>query len=334
MNIAIKLPDDLGERLLSFPFLHALNQYMQERLEKSDKDVDNFQLHLISLKSGIDVLNLLPFHAYYHELEQEDLKSIFSAHRGCSHFKITNQIDIFISTTDSFVDASIGKNFRTKEVIGFEKSFNNWFLTKKKNRPLEKHFSEQVCELVKPLLGYLSKIPICGSRELELLSSKYEDKTYFILDVDFIDDAVNPLWLELFNLAEGAHFILTSSQNDSFDQELRISTFIKSCPPKNTYELFKFSSYIDFAKLVGHAQVFTSLNSELILLAAYCRCDAIFLNQNYNFKKRGSQFLRGEVVDIRIANSLDSSGYSSCFDLILEKFEQIKAQEELSENKL
>ncbi len=335
MNIVVKLPDNIGERILCFPFLHTLNEYMQERLQKSEKDAECFQLHLISLSKGLEVLNLLPFHAYYHEVSEEDLKSIFSAHRGCSSFKLTNQIDIFISTTESFVDASIGRNFSAKERIGFEKSFNSWFLTKKKNKPLDKHFSEQICELVKPLVGYLSKVPICSSRELEPLDSrKDEEKPYFVLDLDFIDDSINPLWLELFQLAEGASFILTSSRNSSFDQALRISTFMKSCPEKNSYELFKFSSFIDFAKLLARAKMFVSLNSEAVLLSSYCNCETIFLNENYNFKKKGSQFLRGEVIDIRIGNQMDSSGYSSSFDIVLEKIDQIKTQEKLSDNSL
>ena len=38
-----------------------------------EEDDEILNIHLISLKKDIDILNLLPFRAYYHELEEEDV---------------------------------------------------------------------------------------------------------------------------------------------------------------------------------------------------------------------------------------------------------------------
>lgn len=324
MNVVIKLPDNIGDRLLVFPFLHILNQYMEERIQESGAQEDKFQIHLVCLENGIEVLNLLPFHAYYHQLQEEDLISVFSAYRGCAHFKLPRVIDIFISTTDGLVDASIGKHLGAKEKIGFSSSLNNWFLTKKINKLINKHESEQVCELVKPITGYISKIPTCSSRILEQTEEEKIDKPYIVLDLNLIDDEINPVWRDLFELASGAHFILTISEADEFTQELRITALMKSLPKKNTYEFRKFSSYIEYAKLLAFSKGFATLNKDLMLLASYCGKQTIFFNKDYNFNKSGAQYLRGEVLNTLITDYNDSDGFSKGFDQVLEILDSIE----------
>ena len=57
--IVVKLPFDLQERILCFPLLHKI----REKYPKAE-------IHFISPKKEIEVLNLLPFTAYYHEVEE------------------------------------------------------------------------------------------------------------------------------------------------------------------------------------------------------------------------------------------------------------------------
>lgn len=317
MNVVVKLPNNINERILAFPFLNILNQYMEERIQKNKESQDKFQIHLISLDNGVEILNLLPFHAYYHELKSEDLISVFSVHRGCIDFKLPSEIDIYISTTDSLVDASIGKNLKAKEKIGFSSSLNNWFLTKKIQKSVSKHQSEQICDLVKPLTGFVSKIPVCSSRILERTSQAEEDKAYILVDLDLVEETVNPVWKDLFELASGAHFILSLCATDDFTQELRVSTFIKSLPKTNTYEFYKFTSYIEYARLISFSEAFTTLSPDLMLLASYCGKQTVFFNRDYNFNSNGSQYLRGEVINTMITDYNDSDGFSKGFDQLL-----------------
>lgn len=339
MNVVVKLPNDIGERVLAFPFLHILNQYMEERLLKikesgDSKDAeDKFQIHLICYDKGIEILNLLPFHAYYHELKEEDLISVFSVHRGCADFKLPKEIDIFISTTDSLVDASIGKNLKAKEKIGFNSTLNNWFLTKKIQKAVTKHRSEQISDLVKPLTGYISKIPVCLSRTLEKPSEDEEKKPYILLDLDLIEDKINPVWRDLFELASGAHFILSLSREDEFTQELRISTFLKSLPKKNTYEFLKFPNFLEYSKFITFSQAFATTRADLTLLSSYCGKQTVFFNKEYNFNNSGSQFLRGEVTNALITDYNDSDGFSKGFDLLLECIDSIKQKSKESDSK-
>lgn len=327
MNIVVKLPNDIEDRILSFPFLHILNQYLEERMQKSDNAEDKFQLHLISLGEGIEILNLLPFHAYYHELQKEDLISIFSVHRGCSDFKLPSTIDIFISTTESMVDASIGKNLGAKEKIGFTKTFNNIFLSKQIQRKELKHRSEQICELAKPLTGFIADIPICSSRTLEnedkKASTEEEDESrdYILLDIDILDDTVNPVWKDLFSLVSGVHFILFSSKVEPFQQELWLTQFIKNQRSGNTFEFFRFESHIELSRKIYESVLCATTNPEIMLLSSYVGRETVFFNKDYNFGKQGSQYLRGDVVNALINDYDDSDGFSEGFDHILSVIE-------------
>ena len=146
MNIVVKLPNDLRGKILSFPFLHGLVKEAKKRLNAEEEEV--LKLHLISNKKDIDVLNLLPFSAYYHEIEDEDLKSIFTIHRACVGLKI-DRTDIFISTTENFVDASIGKNLKAKTNIGFQIGKNSLFFNKRVPYSVNDHQALQIFSLIK-----------------------------------------------------------------------------------------------------------------------------------------------------------------------------------------
>ena len=49
MNIVIKLPDDIRDRILTFPFLHTLQKEMARKIEESEED-EVLNIHLISLR--------------------------------------------------------------------------------------------------------------------------------------------------------------------------------------------------------------------------------------------------------------------------------------------
>ena len=244
MNLVVKLPNKLSERILAFPFLHALDRYYKKRDEEAQKDEEegSLKLHLVCLGEDIDSLNLLPFSAYYHPLEEEDLQSIFTVHRGCANLKLTNEINLFVSTTDSFVDASIGKNIKAKNKIGFALGKNGWFLNKKVEKPSQVHRAEEIFELLKPITGLLPKIPYVSSRKVEALVKDWNELPYVVLDLDHKDGELNGIWKDLFELSSGKKFILMSSTLDHFEQELRIEGWIKNLPTKNTYEFFPYKS--------------------------------------------------------------------------------------------
>jgi hypothetical protein len=329
MNLVVKLPNKLSDRILAFPFLHALNRFYQERDEEvqNGEDKASLKLHLICLSEDIDSLNLLPFHAFYHPIESEDLESIFTVHRGCANLKFTNEINLFISTTDSFVDASIGKNIKAKNKIGFATGKNGWFLNKKVERPSNVHKSEEIFELLKPITGLLPKIPYVQARKMDPLYPDWSECPYVVLDLDHVEGELNDIWKELFELSSGKTFILMSSTLDHFEQELRIEGWIKNLPTKNTYKFFPYKSNIELSKLISYTKCFVTADEDLMHLSSYCGALTFYVGKSESFEVAGPKYTRGEVKYFNLLSPGDSDGYSLVFDSVLELIDTKQPEE-------
>ncbi len=306
MILAIKLPNDISDRVLTFPFLHALYRYLEESLDEDESLI----IHLISLQKGIDVLNLLPFKAFYHELEDEDIKTIFSIHRACMNFKIEG-LDVFISTTESFVDASIGKNFSAKTRAGFAIGKNSWFLNKKISLNEEKHFSQQVFDLIKVVTDDVVPIKNVYSRNLSPFFSDYGEKPYLVINLDVVEGQFNSEWKEFIELFENKKIILLTQDFEVDLQKSELESFVGELSPKNEYEVFILDSHIDFAKLVTYAACFITHDSYLSYISAYCGAYTFLLNRRTHNKSKAPAHFLGETkyFDLR-----ERSQYAKAFD--------------------
>ncbi len=291
MNIAIKLPNDLKERTLAFPLLHELVNKLKEGLEEDEI----LKVHLISLAEGIDVLNLLPFEAFYHELQEDDVKSVFSIHRACSNMKI-NQLDYFISTTESFVDASIGKNLGAKISIGFAVGKNGWLLEKKITKMAGDHKSNQMFRLIKGVLDEVPPMEKVSSRQLPAIYDDFEENPYIVLNLDIIDGEVNSEWQELVELVVGKKFVLMCAELGLDDQQEFLQEYISKLSRKNTYKAFVYDSNITFAKLISYSAGFVTHDSPLVNIASYCGCTVLFINRKENLSITGPRYFTGEVL--------------------------------------
>lgn len=329
MNIAIKLPNNLDEKLLTFPFLHCLEKILKDELEEDEV----LNIHLISLKDHIDALNLLPFKAFYHEVESDDLKTIFSAHRACMNFKMDN-IDVFISTTDSFVDASMGKNIGAKKKIGFALGKNTWFLTDKISKLGGRHFTEQVFELLRPFCeNELPEIPNVNSREMPPAFADWRENPYIILNLDLKGDEVNPEWDDFFDLFVNKSFLLICSEAKPDEQKSILEEYIRKLPKKNSYKVHEHGSHIDFGRLVSYCRIFISHDSPLINMAAYCGARVFHLNTKSKIQTMGTQYFPSDVRFFSLSDPSYKQGpslnYTKIFD---ELYNQIEGKEEEEES--
>lgn len=332
MKIAVKLPNELSERILAFPFLHGLNKFIKNKQVELAED-EQIELHLICTKDNIDVLNLLPFKAFYHELENEDVKSVFSIHRAIVNSKLDN-IDIYISSTESFIDASISKNLRATQTIGLAIGKNKFFFNKKIAYLKGQHQSDVYYYLLKGLLeSELPPVPNTYSRELTPLYPDWRERPYMMVNLDLVGNELNLEWKELFDLFSGYHIILMSDQLDITVQKERIQDYIRKLGQQNSYEIFEYENNIDFAKLVGFAHTFISCDSSLIHLASYVGAHSFWLNKTID-SNRIPVYSIGDVRQFNLNASEFKSdegvNYSPIFDeifkfinsrLILEKEE-------------
>ena len=329
MNLAIKVPNDLKDKILSFPLLHIL----QKELSKELKEDEVLKIHLISTKKGIDVLNLLPFDAYYHPIANEDSKNLFTMHRACSNFRMVD-IDKFITTTDTFTDATIGKNIGAKESIGFKIGKNSWVLNKTIPPSLEgQHFSDKLYALAKTVLDSVPEIPLVKSRELSTLYADYLENPYFVLNLNLVKGEIELEWIDLISLFENKTIVLMCSELDINFQNPELLDFIKQLPKNNEYKSYVYDSNIEFAKLVSHSVCFITHDSPLMHISSYCRAHTFLINKKENLQKTGPIHFAGEVRNFSLNDPTFKSGpkpnYSRIFDEIYEFVDQrTKVEEE------
>lgn len=321
MNIVIKLPDETRERILTFPFLQSLNKYflkvIEEKETEDEEDDEILNIHLISLKKDIDILNLLPFRAYYHELEEEDVKNVFSVHRACVNFKI-DRPDIFICASEGFVDASIGKQLGIKDRVGFDLGKSKWFFNKKITFLDGQHKTVQYFNLLKAFFEELPTIPNAFSRSLDPAYADWRENPYTVINLDLVDNKVNPEWNDFFELFTNKNFVFMTDGVPLEEQRSLLDDFIKTLPTKNTYKVFEYASNIAFGKLISHCVTFVTHDSFLMHLASYIGAHTFYINRKENFHFTGPEYLLGEVRNFSLSDPAYKSGnahdYAKVFD--------------------
>ena len=269
MNVVIKLPNSLNQRVLCFPMLHQLYKYLEEQLEEDEI----LNVHLLSVKSDIEVLNLLPFHAYYHELDSADLKNIFTVHRACTQIKMELNLDLFISMTESFVDVCFGFFLKAKKKVGFDISKNSILLSNKIPLPADGiAYVDKVYTLLDGVMLNNDTPPRMRSvfsRELESYYDDYQENPYVIVDLPMIKGEIDPEWKELFSLVSGMTFVLMCSKLDPINAKIELKQFIEQLAPQNIYKIFEHSSLIEFGKLGKGALCFIGNWNDYALVNSY-----------------------------------------------------------------
>jgi ADP-heptose:LPS heptosyltransferase len=283
--VAIKLPFDLQERMHAFPFLHAI----REKHPKAD-------LHFITPKKNIEVLNLLPFTAYYHEYEENDLKSIFDVHRFCAHAKIFNT-DLFISLTNSFVDACLGIGLRAKTRLGFSDDWKSLVFNEKVSRPNNQHITEDFYALYKEHVkeNVSTKIKVM-SRELRPVISDWDTEPYIAINISPLRDLeIDPYIIELINQFKNQRIVLFASEDQERFQFM-FNTFSARLHPLNKYVNFVYKSWIDVGKMLAFSKGLITFNGPMASLSAYVGNKTLIMYDSEDPQKYGPFYFLADVM--------------------------------------
>lgn len=287
--IAIKLPFDLNERILSFPFLHAISEYYP----KAD-------IHLITPKKEVEVLNLLPFKAYYHLFNEDDIKSILDVHPYTANASIYN-VDIFVSLTNSLPDACLGLGLRAKKRVGFSDDWKTLVLTHKVKRPQGHHVVEDYMTLFDLMTekNHDNKLKV-HSRSL---TPMFEDKSPYIAinlsPLRGID--IEGEWIELISHFEGQKIVLFSSE-DQDKVKLLMENFLKRLPPKNTYEVFYYKDWIELGRMLSFSNGVITYSGATAALSTYVGANTLILFDNEDPQRTGPFYFLAEVSIMGVNN--------------------------------
>lgn len=283
--IAIKLPFDLQERMLTFPFLHAIRECYPEA-----------EIHFITPKIAIEVLNLLPFKAYYHEFDEDEIRSIFDVHRFSANAKIYN-VDLFISLTSSFVDACLGLGLRAKKRLGFSDGWKTLVLNQKTSRPQNHHLCEDFFALYKVHVGeeVSTKLKVM-SRELTAIVQDWDKLPYIAINLSPLKDAqIAESWLDLINRFENQRIILFASE-DQNKLQLHMPTFMAKLSKKNLYTNFIYTSYIDLGKMLAFSRGVITQSGPAASISAYVGSRALILYDRDDPQRTGPFYFLSDTM--------------------------------------
>ncbi|MFL5783000.1 MAG: glycosyltransferase family 9 protein [Bacteriovoracaceae bacterium] len=291
--IVIKLPFDLQERLLTFPFLHAIRDKYKAA-----------EIHFITPVKDIEVLNLLPFTAYYHEIDEHEIRTVFDVHRYCVHAKIYN-VDLFINLTNSFADASIGLSLRAKHRLGFSDNWKTLVLNQKVKRPVGHHLCEDFFELYKTHVNANIDLKLkVMSRELPAVVPEWDTQPYVAINLTPMRDAViDEEWAKLIHDFEGQRIIFFSSEDRERVSPL-IDGFIARLPKTNTYSFYFQKDWIDLAKMLAYARGVITYEGPLASVAAYVGAKTLVIYDRRDPQKEGPFYF---LSDIALLTSKDST---------------------------
>jgi ADP-heptose:LPS heptosyltransferase len=288
-NIVVKLPFDLQERILAFPFLHAISEYYPKA-----------ELHFITPKKEIEVLNLLPFKAYYHEFDEDEIANVLDVHRFCANSKIY-KVDLFINLTNSFPDACLGLGLKAKKRVGFSDNWKSLVLTDKTLRPVGHHVVEDYLTLFKESTGEaVSKKLKVKSRDLNPI---IQDETpYIAINLSPLREVtIEDEWIELMEHFEGQKIVLFSS-DEQVKMQLQMESFMTKLPTKNTYLNFTYRDWIELGRMLAHAQGIITYSGPCGALGAYVGSKTLILYENEDPQKTGPFYFIADIAVMGINN--------------------------------
>lgn len=284
--IVFKLPFDLQERILSFPLIHAFH----------DRYPDS-EFHFITPKKNIEVLNLLPFHAFYHEFDEDEIQTVFDVHRYAVTSKIY-EVDLYISLTNSFADAALGVALKAKERLGFSDGWKTLLFNQKVKRPVGHHICEDFFELYRTHINSNVEMKLkVMSRDLTPKYSDWQDH-YIAINLSPLRGAlIEDEWYELVSKFENQRFIFFAS-DDQVKFHTIIDQFMNKLPKGNRYEVMLVDSWIDLAKMLAFARGVITYDGPMASFSAYLGAKTIALYEMEDPQRYGPFYFMADVITL------------------------------------
>ena len=161
MNILIRLPNWLGDMVMSSAFVRAVNeQYPGAAID-------------LVAKKGIDtLLDLFPPHGQRYIFSKEDYKGPGGAWKFGKQIAKKKNYDLFFCLPDSFSSAVMGFASGAKKRVGYRKEMRSWFLTSAFSKKKELHRVEAYIDILQQYTGETQSVPAVSLAATRTVSPK------------------------------------------------------------------------------------------------------------------------------------------------------------------
>jgi heptosyltransferase II len=168
MNILIRLPNWLGDMVMSTAFVQAVKDQFP-----------NATIDLIA-KKGIDfLLDHFPAHGQRFVFSKEEYKGLSGARKFGKMIRAQKKYELFFCLPDSFSSAIMGHAIAARERIGFKKELRSVFLTHAYQKKKNIHRVEEYIDLLQQFIKKEIIIP-----PVKLQSAAAEKKNALIININ------------------------------------------------------------------------------------------------------------------------------------------------------
>ncbi|MFZ4713970.1 MAG: glycosyltransferase family 9 protein [Bacteriovoracaceae bacterium] len=287
MKILIRLPNWLGDIMMSFPFLHAIQNVYPEA-----------ELMIIIKPQYRELMELLPFKVRVIEYDKKrDGGLPHHIHKFSVNQKLIFNIDLFFCLPPSFSSAFMGQSFRAKARVGYTGEWRSFLLTHKKAKPVGVHRSEEYLELIDLFKGETV------TRPEKILSRPFapyfegEEQSYVVINVNSEASSRRlPVkkWTELLELFQRQKFVFIGMEKD---QE-RVAEVIATLPEgRNEYvNLAGKTSILELAQLLSHSKGLITNDSGPAHLASYVGASVVVFFGAGDPKNTAPTYARGNTL--------------------------------------
>lgn len=168
MKILVRMPNWLGDMVMSTAFLNALrDMYPSAHID-------------LIVKKGLDVLlNYFPPHNERFIFSKDDYKGIMGSWRFGKNIRKQNKYDLFFCLPDSFSSAIMGLASGASKRIGFKKELRSILLTNAYQKKNRLHRVEEYIDLLNQFLQISVKPPI-----VKLVTENTQKRNAIIININ------------------------------------------------------------------------------------------------------------------------------------------------------
>lgn len=313
MIIALKLPNDFRERLKSFHFVYRLQRMLQRQMEDDDSALVNYSLHLLCAKEDIEVLNFLPFHAYSHPINADDLESFITLHRRGAEINIP-RVDYFLHLDPQPREMVLGRTLGARKRLGFVDKWSKYFFTSAIVRNEGKPLSEDINRFGPMVDPQFEKVKLGKVVPKEFEPSE-EHVEFIFVEIPIEDGELDEVWIEFFNYFSEATFAISFMGAEG--PRPYFEKFKKLVNAKNHYSQFLSDSLWDFGKTAASSYAQILFDPKRAMVAAYLGMAAEYIQGrgDFNLEQTDIDHFNGRL------NFHEGDDMAAVFDSVIELHE-------------
>jgi ADP-heptose:LPS heptosyltransferase len=167
MKILVRLPNWLGDMVMSAGFIHQLQQFYPDA-----------SISVIAKKGIHDLLPYFPHFEHQFIFSKDKYKGIKGLWQFGKEIKMKVQFDLFFSLPDSFSSAFIGWASGAKKRIGFKKEMRGMLMTHTYAKPENIHRVEEYIALLELFTGKKAAAPYVS------LQHNFEKKKHIVVNIN------------------------------------------------------------------------------------------------------------------------------------------------------